>query len=63
MGNKIYRPYTHPLVQSNLNPSGKVTRTKQTHFANELQSALTTNLNDIHFQACKATARAKRDRH
>ncbi len=47
MGKQIYRPYTHPFVQSNLNPSGKVSRTKQTHFTNELQSALTTNSNEL----------------
>ncbi len=49
MGNQIYRPYTHPFVQNNNKYSAKTTQIKQTNtnFANELQSALTTNSNDL----------------
>ena len=40
MGNRVYRPYTHPLIQNNVKKPSTVSEIGQSSFANELQSAL-----------------------
>ena len=40
MGNRVYRPYTHPLIQNNVKKPSTTSQNGQSSFASELQSAL-----------------------
>ena len=40
MGNRVYRPYTHPLIQNNVKKPSTTSENGQSSFASELQSAL-----------------------
>jgi flagellar operon protein len=40
MGNRVYRPYTHPLIQNNVKKPSTTSQNGQSSFVSELQSAL-----------------------
>ena len=61
MGNRVYRPYTHPLIQNNVKKPSTTSENGQSSFASELQSALVPKNERInYFQTRKTTIRTKR---
>ena len=40
MGNRVYRPYTHPLIQNNVKKPSTTSQNGQSSFVSELQSVL-----------------------